>query len=148
VSKFLQPEISNPASPIQRYLHIQLFSRFRDYFGTILLGLPYVLVVPLTIRLHKYPMVLVSQGFHCNIAILLLDVYSDAFSFIHSFALQVTLFSMIWTVFAPIQTLFDLNLSMCFFLFCPKSLARMDKISFFALCCLPVPLLLNVVDQW
>eukprot|EP00980_Cylindrotheca_fusiformis_P023010 scaffold10054_cov140-Cylindrotheca_fusiformis.AAC.1 len=91
---------------------------FRDYFSTIILGLPYILVVPLTIRLHNYPMVLVA------------------------------VFSLLWTVFAPIQTLFDVNFGICFFLFCPKSLARMDKIAFFALCCIPVPLLLNVVDQW
>lgn len=52
--------VSQTPRSYSRYLHIQLFSRFRDYFGTILIGLPFILVVPLTIRLHKYPIVLVG----------------------------------------------------------------------------------------
>lgn len=43
------------------YFHMQLFGRFQDYFGMMLSGLPFLLVVPLLFRLHKYPMVLVSQ---------------------------------------------------------------------------------------
>jgi hypothetical protein len=41
------------------YFQIQLFSRFRDYFAMIITGLPYILIAPLTVRLHKYPMALV-----------------------------------------------------------------------------------------
>jgi len=44
------------------YFAMQLFSRFRDYFGSILVGLPYVLVVPISIRLHRYPMAMVSPS--------------------------------------------------------------------------------------
>jgi phosphatidylinositol glycan class U len=55
---------------------------------------------------------------------------------------------MIWTIFSPVQTLFGMNFSMCFLLFCPRSLARMGTISFFSLCSLGVPVLLNVVDHW
>jgi len=49
-----------PSLSVQWYFAIQLFSRFRGYFSTLLLGLPYVVVVPIAIRLHKYPIVLVS----------------------------------------------------------------------------------------
>ena len=43
------------------YFQIQLFGRFRDYFGIQLTGLPYVLVAPLTVRLYKYPVALVRS---------------------------------------------------------------------------------------
>lgn len=49
-----------PSLSLQWYFHMQLFSRFSGYFGSILTGLPYILVAPLAIRLYKYPMELVS----------------------------------------------------------------------------------------
>jgi hypothetical protein len=42
------------------YLGMELFDRFTGYFTVFLAGLPYVLVVPTTIRLHRYPEALVS----------------------------------------------------------------------------------------
>lgn len=48
-----------PSLSVQWYFHMQLFSRFRRYFATITSGLPYLLVLPLSIRFSKYPMVLV-----------------------------------------------------------------------------------------
>jgi hypothetical protein len=51
----------SPNLSVQWYFAMQLFSRFRDYFGALLTGLPYLLVAPLTIRLYKYPMVLVRE---------------------------------------------------------------------------------------
>ena len=49
-----------PNLSLQWYFHMQVFSRFRNYFETILTGLPYTTVAPLAIRLYQYPMVLVS----------------------------------------------------------------------------------------
>lgn len=48
-----------PSLSLQWYLAMQLFSRFREYFGCLLLWLPYVLVIPIATRLSKYPMSLV-----------------------------------------------------------------------------------------
>lgn len=52
---------TSPNLSLQWYFRMQLFARFRDYFGAIFLGIPYVLIGPLTIRLWKYPEVLVRQ---------------------------------------------------------------------------------------
>lgn len=52
----IQPNLS-----VQWYFAMQVFSRFRGYFGAMFLGVPYILVLPVTIRLYKYPMVLVSS---------------------------------------------------------------------------------------
>jgi len=49
-----------PNLSVQWYLAMQLFARFRMYFGALLLGLPYTIVLPAATRLYKYPMVLVS----------------------------------------------------------------------------------------
>ena len=46
-----------PSLSVQWYLAIQLFLRFRGYFETLLLGLPYIVIVPVTLRLYKYPLV-------------------------------------------------------------------------------------------
>jgi len=55
---------------------------------------------------------------------------------------------MIWTMFRSVETLFDANLALCFFLLCPRSLARMTPVAFVALCSMGVPVVLNVVDHW
>jgi GPI-anchor transamidase subunit U len=47
-----------------------------------------------------------------------------------------------------VQVLYDANLAFCFFLLCPRSLARMEVPAFVSLCCLFVPVLLNVIDHW
>ena len=41
------------------YFGMEIFQRFHVYFTFLLGGAPYILVLPLTIRLHRYPMVLV-----------------------------------------------------------------------------------------
>jgi hypothetical protein len=51
----------SPNLSVTWYFHMQLFTRFRNYFGILINGLPYLLVIPLTIRLHEYPMVLVRK---------------------------------------------------------------------------------------
>jgi hypothetical protein len=47
------------------YFQMQLFDRFHDFFQIMLTGLPYLAVAPLTIRLHRYPIALVSHLYLC-----------------------------------------------------------------------------------
>jgi hypothetical protein len=62
--------------------------------------------------------------------------------------LKLAFFVMMWTVYRPVQVLYDANFAFCFLLFCPKSLARMGYAAFIALVCLTVPAVLNIVDHW
>ena len=55
---------------------------------------------------------------------------------------------MLWTIFRPVQTLYDVNLSLCLLLLCPRSLARVGTPAFLALSSMAVPVILNVVDHW
>jgi GPI transamidase subunit PIG-U len=48
-----------PSLSMLWYFGMQMFARFRSYFEFLLGGFPYLLVVPVTIRLHRYPSVLV-----------------------------------------------------------------------------------------
>lgn len=41
------------------YFQMQLFDRFQDYFRIMFIGMPYLVVIPLAIRLYRYPIVLV-----------------------------------------------------------------------------------------
>ena len=50
-----------PSLSVQWYFAMQLFSRFLGYFGTLILGLPYILPIPIAIRLYRYPMTLVCR---------------------------------------------------------------------------------------
>jgi hypothetical protein len=43
------------------YLSMELFGRFRIYFSLLLGGIPYMLILPLTIRLYRYPFALVRE---------------------------------------------------------------------------------------
>jgi phosphatidylinositol glycan class U len=55
---------------------------------------------------------------------------------------------MVWTIFRPVQTLYDANLSLCLLLLCPRSLARIGTPAFLSISSLWVPVFLNVVDHW
>lgn len=57
----------HPSLSVQWYFAMQIFSRFIGYFEILFLGLPYILVVPLAIRLYKYPIVLVRCCAPCGI---------------------------------------------------------------------------------
>jgi hypothetical protein len=52
---------TSPNMSMQWYFHMQLFKRFRAYFGAIFTGIPFVLVGPLAIRFGNYPEVLVRS---------------------------------------------------------------------------------------
>ena len=56
----LQPNLS-----VVWYFQMQMFDRFRIYYEFLITGLPYCLVAPLTIRLYRYPEVLVSSQEPC-----------------------------------------------------------------------------------
>jgi len=43
------------------YFQMQLFDRFHDYFAIMFAGMPYLVVIPLTIRLHRFSIVLVRR---------------------------------------------------------------------------------------
>jgi len=109
---------SGPNLSLQWYFRMQIFSRFRAYFGTMFALFPCVLVGPICLRFIRYP------------------------------GVQLAALSMLWTIYRPVQVLYDANLAFCFFLFCPQSLARMGFPAFIAMCCLIVPVLLNIVDHW
>ena len=48
-----------PSLSLTWYLSMQLYDRFRLYFTYLLGGLPFLVALPLAIRLHEYPMALV-----------------------------------------------------------------------------------------
>jgi hypothetical protein len=50
-----------PSLSILWYFSMELFQRFRVYFTCLLGGLPYLLILPTTIRLYRYPAALVSE---------------------------------------------------------------------------------------
>jgi hypothetical protein len=52
---------TSPNLSLQWYFRMQIFSRFRDYFGAIFVGIPFVLIGPLYLRFFRYPGVLVSE---------------------------------------------------------------------------------------
>jgi hypothetical protein len=54
---------TSPNLSLQWYFRMQIFSRFRDYFGAIFAGIPFVLIGPLCLRFFRYPGVLVSSTF-------------------------------------------------------------------------------------
>jgi len=109
---------SGPNLSLQWYFRMQIFSRFRAYFGTMFALFPCVLVGPICLRFIRYP------------------------------GVQLAALSMLWTIYRPEQVLYDANLAFCFFLFSPQSLARMGFPAFIAMCCLIVPVLLYIVDRW
>ena len=61
---------------------------------------------------------------------------------------KVAIYSLLWTIMRPVEILYDLNVSLCFMLLCPKTLARMGKLSLVALISMWVPIVLYVIDYW
>lgn len=53
---------TRPNLSLQWYFHMEIFSRFRTYFGTMFTTIPYVLVGPYMIRFYRYPEVLVRSS--------------------------------------------------------------------------------------
>ena len=53
---------TSPNLSLQWYFRMQMFSRFRDYFGAIFAAIPFTVVGPLCLRFFRYPWVLVSSS--------------------------------------------------------------------------------------
>lgn len=51
----------SPSLSLQWYFYQQVFHQFRSYFKIILEGVPYIFIIPLIIRLHRFPLALVSK---------------------------------------------------------------------------------------
>jgi len=101
------------------YMQMELFARFSKYFQILLTGLPATLVLPTAIRLHRYPMTM------------------------------ITILWVTWTLFRPVGTLYEVNVSLCLVALCPRTLVRMnDLICIVALAALVIPALLFVVLHW
>jgi hypothetical protein len=67
----------------------------------------------------------------------------------NSIRFQATIFWLLWTLFRPIGTLYDLNVGVCLMLLSPRSLARMGVVrTLVSACAIAVPVLLYLVDYW
>lgn len=53
--------VPGPSMGLHWYMFVQMFDRFRTYFTVFVSGIPAMFLIPLTIRLHRYPSVLVSS---------------------------------------------------------------------------------------
>lgn len=91
-----------------------MFDRFRPYFSVFISGIPAVFIIPLTIRLYKYPSMLIAA------------------------------FQLIWSIFCPVPTVHTLTLGLILILLNPRSMIRMRDSSLIALFALPVPVSLFV----
>jgi hypothetical protein len=67
----------SPSLSLQWYFYQQVFHQFRLYFRIILEGVPYIFIIPLIIRLHRFPLSLVSKLVHH-------DLNYEMFSFVFS----------------------------------------------------------------
>jgi phosphatidylinositol glycan class U len=148
-----------PSLSILWYTHMEFFTRFAPLLRLLLGGLPYLVVIPLAIRLHSYPMVLVrehkttvhptslfgrsrSHGTH---------THAGCFLF-YSISVQVAVYWLILhTLCQPVSTLYDLLVGLLLLLLSPHSIARMKPVlSLFCLCGLGVPVALypGLHDMW
>ncbi|GAX19859.1 phosphatidylinositol glycan, class U [Fistulifera solaris] len=101
------------------YFGMEMFDRFSMYFTVLMGGAPYLLVIPLWIRLYRYPEAMIA------------------------------LFWLLGTVFRPPATLYSLNVAFCLLLLSSKSLARLRVIpSLIAVSSFSIPVALYVVNTW
>lgn len=57
------------------YFYIQMFHRFRDYYIMLFNGVPYIFLIPMSIRLWRYPIEMVSMSlYHHSILFPLLHI--------------------------------------------------------------------------
>ena len=106
--------VPGPSMGLHWYFFVQMFDRFRSYFTIFVAGLPAMFVIPLTIRLHRYPSVLAST------------------------------FQLLWAIFRPTTTIHALTLGLLLAMLNPRTIARMRDASLVSLFALPVPILLFI----
>eukprot|EP00522_Entomoneis_paludosa_P000078 CAMPEP_0172465844 /NCGR_PEP_ID=MMETSP1065-20121228/54639_1 /TAXON_ID=265537 /ORGANISM="Amphiprora paludosa, Strain CCMP125" /LENGTH=492 /DNA_ID=CAMNT_0013222493 /DNA_START=51 /DNA_END=1529 /DNA_ORIENTATION=- len=108
-----------PSLSIFWYTKMEMFFRFATYFQIMLTGLPFAIVIPASVRLYRYPVALIAM------------------------------FWMVWGIFRPVSTLFELNVGLCLIALSPRSIARMnDIVSLVAICALFIPAILFVLLYW
>mmetsp|Transcript_10606 Transcript_10606/g.20435 ORF Transcript_10606/g.20435 Transcript_10606/m.20435 type:complete len:441 (+) Transcript_10606:57-1379(+) len=87
-----------PSLSVLWYTHMEFFTRFAPYLRLLLGYLPYIVFVPLSIRLHRYPMVLVA-----------------------------IFWIIVHTLCQPVSTLTDFFVGIVLMLLSPASCARMNQ---------------------
>ena len=112
------PTFSTPNIGLQWYFNMQVFDRFRPYFGIMFFGLRYVLILPLAVRFQHLPMELMG----C--------------------------YWFIYMIFHVQPTVTDLLVGLSVLLLSPQSLCRMSTVLLVALLGIPVPLLLYCLDWY
>lgn len=103
-----------PNMGLHWYFFVQMFDRFRPYFVVFINGVPAMFLIPLLIRLHRYPPALVAS------------------------------LQLLWAIYRPTNTVQTLTLALHFVLLNPRSIVRMRNPSLVSLFALPVPILLFV----
>ena len=106
--------VPGPSMGLHWYFFVQMFDRFRPYFTVFVAGVPAMFVVPLTLRLYRYPSVLAAT------------------------------FPLLWAVFRPTTTVHNLTLGLLLEMLNPRTIARMRNSSLISLFALPVPILLFI----
>eukprot|EP00985_Skeletonema_marinoi_P025667 scaffold19079_cov96-Skeletonema_marinoi.AAC.1 len=106
--------VPGPSMGLHWYFFVQIFDRFRSYFTIFVAGVPAMFVIPLTIRLHRYPSVLAAA------------------------------FQLLWAVFRPTTTIHTLTLGLLLAMLNPRTIARMRNASLISLFAVPVPILLFI----
>jgi len=106
--------VPGPSMGLHWYFFVQMFDRFRSYFTIFVAGVPAMFVIPLTIRLQRYPSVLAAT------------------------------FPLLWAIFRPTTTIHTLALGLLLAMLNPRTIARMRNSSLVSLFALPVPILLFI----
>ena len=152
---------THPSLSTLWYFGMELFDRFHTYFTVFLGGAPYLLVLPLMVRLHKYPPVLVrvvsvSDGRVSRVCALARPFGPSILSHLNVPMLsrttnphQFAIFWMLGVLFRPPGTLYQFVVGLVWMGLCPKSLVRLRPlVSLVALCAVPVPIVLLIVNLW
>lgn len=100
------------------YFFIELFDWLHVWYGVIMMTLPYIFVLPLTLRFHRYPIELAA----------------------------ILYFS--WIILKPVSSLHDLVFNISLLLLSPRTLSRFSNITLIFLCSLPISICLYTVDNW
>ena len=124
--------VPGPSMGLHWYMFVQMFDRFRPYFTVFVSGLPAMFIIPLMIRLHRYPSVLVSCVAH--LACYLIVPKSS----------QAATYQLLWAIFRPTTTVHTFTLGLHLAMMNPRSMVRMRDYVVVAFFALPVPILLFV----
>jgi len=109
-----------PNPGLQWYLFTQVFHQFRFYCTQIMVGMPFVWVAPLTLRLYHYPLELATS------------------------------FLLLWQTFKPVFTFYDVSFVFPLMLFFPRTLARTTLVTTFSMLAISIPLVLYLTfhEMW